>query len=246
MGKLTVEDKAGLYITMIVHLTVIVILLACQVAVSFKKDNSFTIDFSRQDNIEREQERQRQEQEEDEFSGEIARRVEEMISGTSGTEFRNVVTDRSAVLKDDRGTDAEKLYEDAERLANELKSGVQLPQENDDDYVAVPSDSPAKDEKKDDTPYSGPSVVSYNLAGRKASRLSIPAYRCYGGGMVVVLITVNNAGEVTSAKIQDAGSSDDKCLRDFAIRAARLSRFSSDPKAPARQAGDIIYQFIAQ
>ncbi|MBQ2109276.1 MAG: energy transducer TonB, partial [Bacteroidales bacterium] len=94
--------------------------------------------------------------------------------------------------------------------------------------------------------YSGPSVISYSLDGRKASKLPIPAYRCYGGGMVTVIIIVDNAGNVVSAKVQDAVSSTDKCLREFAVRAARLSKFSSDPHAPARQTGDIVYQFLAQ
>ena len=106
--------------------------------------------------------------------------------------------------------------------------------------------SPAVPEKKPAAEYSGPSVVSYSLEGRKASKLPIPAYRCYGGGMVTVIIVVDNAGNVISAKVQDDVSSPDKCLREFAVRAARLSKFSSSPKAPARQLGDIVYQFIAQ
>ena len=44
----------------------------------------------------------------------------------------------------------------------------------------------------------------------------------------------------------DEASSSDKCLRDFAVRAARLSRFSASETAPARQHGEIVYSFIAQ
>ena len=61
----------------------------------------------------------------------------------------------------------------------------------------------------------------------KASSLKIPAYRCYGSGDVTVIITVNNSGQVVGAKVLDAVSSGDQCLRNFAIRAARLSRFSA-------------------
>ena len=94
--------------------------------------------------------------------------------------------------------------------------------------------------------YSGPSVVSYTLDGRKASHLKIPAYRCYGAGDVTVIITVNNSGAVVAAKVMDEISADDKCLRDFAVRAARLSRFSASQTAPANQKGEILYRFIAQ
>ena len=61
-----------------------------------------------------------------------------------------------------------------------------------------------------------------------------------------VIITVDNSGRVVDARIQEETSSDDRCLRDFAIRAARQSRFSIKQDAPARQRGDIIYQFLAQ
>lgn len=243
MGRLTGEDKAGFYITVIVHLTVIIILLICQITAGFKKFDSFVIDFSREEAIEKEKAEERQKQEEEAFDEMISRRVEEMITGNTGANFRNVAVDRSA-LKDDRGTDAQKLYEDAARLAQELKDGVK-PDEPDNDYVEV-SKPVRNDPKKPQQEYSGPSVVSYTLDGRKASKLPIPAYRCYGGGMVVVIITVDNAGNVINAKVNEAGSSTDKCLRDFAVRAARLSKFSSDPKAPARHNGDIVYQFIAQ
>ena len=89
-------------------------------------------------------------------------------------------------------------------------------------------------------------MVSYNLDGRKASRLNIPAYRCFGSGDVTVIITVENRGMVVGAKVMDEVSSDDTCLRNYAVRAARLSQFSASTTAPSRQSGEILYRFIAQ
>ena len=240
--RLSGEDKAGLYITVIVHLTVIIILLLFRIGAILQRENSFVLDFTRQEEEERLAEIKRQQEEEETFGDEISRRIEEMIAGNAGVQFRNVATDRGQ-LKDDRGTDAAKLYEDAQRLAQDLKDGI-VPDEPDEDYVAV--SKPVPEQKKEVREYSGPSVVSYLLEGRKASKLPIPAYRCYGGGMVTVIISVDNAGNVVAAKVQDEVSSDDRCLREFAVRAARLSKFSADPKAPARQAGNIVYQFISQ
>ena len=131
-----------------------------------------------------------------------------------------------------------------EKLAQELKNGPKL-DEPDEDYAAVSKPSQPKEESKKSS-YKGPSVVSYELDGRKASKLSIPAYRCLGAGHVTVIITVDPSGKVLNAKVQDEVSSDDKCLRDFAIRAARLSRFSASGTAPARQTGNIVYLFVAQ
>lgn len=244
MKRLSSEDKAGLYITVIIHLAVIIVLLLLQIGYSLQRENSFVVDFTREEAIEKRLNEEKKQAEEEAFDATISRKLDELIAGTSGRSFRNIAVDVNSALKDDRNTDAKQLYEDAARLASELKGGT-VPDEPDEDYVAVSSNKPANTDAKEKE-YSGPSVVSYSLEGRKASSLPIPAYRCYGGGMVTVIIVVNNAGTVIAAKVQDEVSSDDKCLRDFAIRAARLSRFSSSPTAPAKQGGNIVYQFIAQ
>ncbi len=243
MKKLRSEDKAGLYITVIVHLAVIIVLLAGRIGASLGRENSFVIDFSREEALERRMLEEKRQEEEAAWDEEISRKLEEMIAGNDASQYRNVAVNRSA-LKDDRGTDADQLYKDAERLAKDLRDGVEA-DEPDDSYVEVNNKSTKPSEKKQ-AEYSGPSVVSYTLDGRKASSLPIPAYRCYGGGMVTVIITVDNSGRVVNAKVQEGVSSTDRCLREFAVRAARMSRFSSDPKAPPRQTGDIVYMFIAQ
>ena len=65
-------------------------------------------------------------------------------------------------------------------------------------------------------------------------------------GDVTVIITVNPQGQVINAQVMDAVSANDQCLRNFAVRAARLSRFSASNTAPAKQTGEILYRFIAQ
>ena len=234
MKHLSPETKAGLYITAIVHVAVIIVLLLVQIGSEWKKEQSFVLDFTKME----EQERQEQEKV---FREMTAEKLEELIAAAQSIPIRNVTVDRSA-LKDDRGTDAEELYKEADRLAQELKDGQK--QIIEDEIVAAPV---KKEEKKQETkPYSGPSVLSWSLDGRKASHLPIPAYRCYGAGEVTVMIAVNNKGDVLNAKVNEEVSTDDNCLRTFAIRAARLSKFSSSQTAPARQMGTITYAFIAQ
>lgn len=233
------EDRAGIYTTVIIHLAVLIVLLATSLGFSLQSENSFVLDFSKLEELERLQAEVERLQQEADFQQAIHDRLEREL-GAAGASVRNVVVDRSE-LKDDRGTDADQLYKDAERLARELKGGFELP---DDGFTAAAPDNSGK--QKEERKYSGPSVVSYYLEGRKASKLSIPAYRCMGAGEVTVLITVDNSGTVIAAKVDESVSSTDGCLRSFAVRAARLSRFSADPKAPARQTGNIVYQFIAQ
>ena len=47
------EDKAGLYITIIFHLVVIIVLLAYQIDATLKREESFVLDFSKQEEIEK-------------------------------------------------------------------------------------------------------------------------------------------------------------------------------------------------
>ena len=224
---------------MIFHLTVIIVLLAYGIDSTIKKEESFVLDFSKQEEIERVMK-------EKVFKEDISRKLDQMIemARKSSEPIRNIAVDAGSALKDDRGTDAEELYKEAERLAQELKNG-QLEDARDE---TVELQQEKKEQKKEEQKkeYSGPSVVSYNLEGRKASKLSIPAYRCYGSGDVTVIITVDNTGRVVGAKVMEDISSDDTCLRTFAIRAARLSQFSASSTAPPRQTGEILYRFIAQ
>lgn len=239
LSQLRSEDRAGLYITVIFHLTVIIVLLAYGIDSTLKREESFVLDFSRQEEIERVMK-------EKAFKEDISKRLDQLIemSRQSSEPIRNIAVDAGSALKDDRGTDAEELYKEAERLAQELKNGQQLEDATEETVELEPQKKPEKKEEKKE--YSGPSVVSYNLEGRKASTLKIPAYRCYGSGDVTVIITVDNSGRVVGAKVMEEISSDDSCLRSFAIRAARLSRFSASSTAPTRQTGEILYRFIAQ
>ena len=230
------DDKAGLYITIIFHLMVVIVLLVCQISSALKRENTFVLDFSKQERLEKEQAERN-------LKEDVSEKLDRMLAEAAGVPIRNVAVDRGA-LKDDRNTNAEELYKEAEKLAQELKNGPEL-DEPDEDYVQISKPSQPKEEPKKAS-YKGPSVVSYELEGRKASKLSIPAYRCLGAGHVTVIITVDPSGKVLNAKVQDEVSSDDKCLRDFAIRAARLSRFSASGTAKARQTGNIVYLFVAQ
>lgn len=244
--KLSTEDKAGLYVTVIFHLAVIIVLLAGGLTSALTAESSYLFDFSRQEEEERLAE-------EAAFKEEISRRLDELIYGDadlapapSESEIRNIAVDAST-LRDDRNTDAEELYADAERLRNKLRNGTGPEAEEDmrDETVDL-GNGTSDNTDTSDNEYRGPSVISYSLDGRKASRLSIPAYRCIGGGDVTVIISVDNSGNVVNAKIHDDISSDDRCLREFALRAARLSRFSSSSTAPLRQKGEIVYRFIPQ
>ena len=236
--KLTPDQKAGILITAIIHLAVIVVLLICQIGYAVQRENTFVLDFTKQEELEREEQQEK-------LTRSAMEQLEQMIAASRNQPVRSIAVNRSQ-LKDDRNTDADQLYRDAERLAQELKDGQHRQMDDPEDFVQDPVAPPVDPKPRKQETYSGPSVLSWSLDGRKATHLPIPAYRCIGAGEVTVIITVNNQGTVVDAKIDDGASSRDGCLRNFATRAARLSKFNASTTAPARQMGTITYLFIAQ
>ena len=133
--KLTPDQKAGLYITAIVHLAVIIILLLCQIGYSVQRENSFVLDFTKQ-------EEQEKIEKQEELSRNALAQLESMLSVARSQPVRNVTVNRSQ-LKDDRNTDADQLYRDAERLAQDLKDGQHRQQDDPEDYVQDPVTPPS-------------------------------------------------------------------------------------------------------
>ena len=54
--RLPKEEKAGIYITVSVHLAVIIVLLAVRIGYEVQRENSFVLDFTQQEELERQQE----------------------------------------------------------------------------------------------------------------------------------------------------------------------------------------------
>lgn len=236
------SDKlAGILITVSIHLAVIIVLLLTVVHPRLTREQTvMELDFSNQEKIE---ELEKQLARSKALNEKLDRMLEEEGISSSNSEIKNLRVDSH--LKDDRGTDAEQLYKDAERIQKDYEQNMSR---KDDDFVAMPSKKTDIDKSTNsqDETYTGPSVLSYSMEGRKGSYLPIPAYKCIGSGEVTVILAIDPNGKVLQAKIQDDISSSDKCLREYALKAASQSRFSKKSDAPARQLGNIVYKFIAQ
>lgn len=232
------DNIVGILITVSIHLAVIIVLLLCVVEPKIAKErSSIELDFSKEENIEKIQNELRR-------SRELNEKLNQMLraQGVMDQDIKNVAVDRAA-LKDDRGTDAEELYREAERIAKEYKENMSR---KDEDFAELIKPEKKEKPEEKESIYTGPSVLSYHLEGRKGSYLPIPAYKCIGAGEVTVIITVDPQGRVVKAKIQEEVSSTDPCLREYALNAASQSRFSQKNDAPARQTGNIVYAFLAQ
>lgn len=243
------EQKAGLYVTIIIHLVVIIVCLLLQIHAQSKTESTFVLDFTKQEEIERQQQEAKELQEKMADAIRIRNALREQVQSKLADvqSVRNIPVNPGKELADDRGTDSKKLYEDAKNLDEELRQGYKAQKTFDgnvkfDDPV-LPDEEPDKKREA----YTGASVLSWQLDGRSASKLPPPSYKCYNAGTVTVIISVNHAGKVVAAKVQE-GSSSDRCLRDQSVIYAKRARFNgtNDPAIPDPQTGNITYEFIAQ
>lgn len=242
--RLDSDNKAGVYLTAIFHLAVIIILLSWSIHRQLTADTSFVIDFSAQEAKEAQAEREKMRES---VSEEIKAELDALLNSSRNNrsqQIRNAAVDASKPLKDDRYEHPEDIYREARELQerlNQSRKEAEQASETDNQGTVYKKDRDKKAEA-----YQGPSVISYTLDGRKAMNMPVPAYKCMGGGDVSVSIIVNRKGYVVGTKIIESVSSPDQCLRDYALKAAARSRFTASQNAPEHQAGEIVYRFVAQ
>lgn len=232
------EDKAGLYLTIIFHLVLIIVFLLYSINLQVSKETSFVLDFTKYEELEKQKQQEQMAQS-------VSEELDRMIAAAKGQTPRNVVVDASTQnLKDDRHSNPNEVYDEARRLQERLNASKREALKNEDSPDDIAMGKSEDDSKKEE--YKGPSVLSYSLDGRKMTRKPrIPAYKCYGGGDIAVSIIVDKNGKVIQTKIIEEVSSADNCLREEALRAAKLSRFEKS-KDKERQAGEIIFRFLPQ
>ena len=231
------ENRVGLYTTIIFHLVVLIILLVLSIGQQLRKESSFVLDFTQQEK----KELIKQQEELKQFKERVSKELDQMIAAAPTPVVRNVAVDANQIKaraeREALGTSVEEKLEASRRRA--------LAEAEKDNVDVGGTQTPTED--SGDTPaYSGPSVLSWDLEGRKAAHLPIPAYKGFGGGDVAVAIYVNRAGRVIKAQVIESTSSNDKSLWQWAVKAAERSRFNRSDSAPDPQKGSIVYRFIAQ
>ena len=232
------ENRIGLYSTIIFHLVVLIILLVYSLGASVRKESSFILDFTQQEK----QELIKQQEELKEFKDRVSKELDAMIAAAPTPTVRNAVVDANAIKARAEREALGRSVEEA-LAANRRKA---LEAEEDDVATEDNPDAGGGEEEGEAHEYSGPSVLSYDLEGRKAVQLPVPAYKGFGGGDVAVAIYVNRSGRVIKAQIIESASSKDKSLWQWAEKAALRSKFNRSDSAPDPQKGSIVYRFIAQ
>lgn len=99
--------------------------------------------------------------------------------------------------------------------------------------------------KQEDVRVTGNVLISFRWPGVRLPTCTSPLTSAREAAQVVVSISVNRNGKVTSASVRSS-TSGEECLSERALEAARLSRFNVDASAPASQSGTFTYLFQRQ
>ena len=106
------ERRTGLYATLAFHLGVLIILLLVSIGSVVDKEHSFVLDFTKQE--EREKEIKQMEMKE-----EAKRQIDELL-GRPAPRVRNVAVDAGERLRDNKGRTGSDVYKEARDLQRKL------------------------------------------------------------------------------------------------------------------------------
>lgn len=237
------ENINGFLGTLIFHLLLVVVIMATRLSsVSHQPEQSMLIEFD--SDVTEEEFRElteslmnRGEFDEDPESDQLRRNIAVNVSEERPVpdEFREMSPDQMSEL-DDR----------VEEILNNAANGKMPEPEQPDMNFKLPTDTPDQ-ENINDEPYTGPTTITYDLAGRIHLRMPVPVYKCPGGGIVEVKISVNRHGKVISANIDgEPESFNERCIFQMALEAATGSIFDEKSDAPPVQDGTITFHFQKQ
>ncbi len=240
-GEWAYDHRIGLSVMIICYLVLAIVFVGSKIILNEKPHmQGMYIDLQDLETLAEEKER-------------LEREIEmKQMSNLDWSSVRNLTSNEALLnenLQDDRGTRTEALNASAREIAEGMESNRAAYEAGLAEAEAIldkgREKSDAKESEGQDTKFKGNVTVSFVLKDpvRTKRHLVVPAYRCEGGGEVVVAITVNRGGEVTAAKVVSGG---DDSMREAALDAAWKSLFNIDMSAPERHNGTITYLFIPQ
>ena len=240
IGSWAYDHRVGLCVTIIIYLIIGIGFFASKIVIGRKaSQQGMYIDLQELAMLEKERDR-------------LAEEVRRANQSIDWSKIRNTSSNENALnenLADDRGTNTSSLNEDAEAVEQRMRANREAyerglrdakragerSEDNNDDSSLNKSDKKVK----------GSVTVSFSFDNpvRYSRHLVKPAYRCEGGGEVVVKVAIDRMGKVLYAYVESGG---DECMRQTAVGAAKSSRFDHNNSAPAKQEGPITYIFIPQ
>ncbi len=155
------EDRVGFYTTLIFHLAVLIVLLVVSIGKVASTENTFVLDFTKQEELERLQR-------EVELQEQVARNLEDQLARQPQQRIRNVAVDAGSKLKDDRFKNPAEVYDEAKELQRKLDASKRdaLAQKAAEEAVDLNREQKGEESNEPAPAFQGPSVISYELEGR--------------------------------------------------------------------------------
>ena len=241
IGSWAYDHRIGLCVMIILYLLIGIGFFASKIVIGRKvTQQGMFIDLQELAALEQERDR-------------LAEEVRRANQNIDWSKIRNTSSNENALnenLADDRGTNTSSLNEDAQAVEQRMRANREAYEKGLSD--ARRAGERQEDESMDDSSgnksdkkVKGSVTVSFSFDNpvRYSRKLIKPAYRCEGGGEVVVKVAIDRAGKVLYAYVESGG---DECMRNTAVSAAKGSRFDHNNSAPAKQEGTITYIFIPQ
>ena len=241
IGSWAYDHRIGLCVMIILYLLIGIGFFASKIVIGRKvTQQGMFIDLQELAALEQERDR-------------LAEEVRRANQNIDWSKIRNTSSNENALnenLADDRGTNTSSLNEDAQAVEQRMRANREAYEKGLSD--ARRAGERQEDESVDDSSgnrsdkkVKGSVTVSFSFDNpvRYSRKLIKPAYRCEGGGEVVVKVAIDRAGKVLYAYVESGG---DECMRNTAVSAAKGSRFDHNNSAPAKQEGTITYIFIPQ
>ena len=219
-GSWTYDHRIGLCVTLIAYLVLMIAFVSSKIVVG-RKPHTQGMYIDLQTLAELEQERDRLER--------LARERQEQ-DPIDWRSIQNQVSNENALnekLRDDRGTNAAALNDAAAAAEERMRANREAYEQGLAEERAIRQRRGAgEDSEHQDRKVKGRVTVSFSLTDpvRTSRYLAVPAYKCEGGGEVVVEITVNRAGDVTNARVVEGG--DERSVRP----AGRVSTSTTPPR----------------
>lgn len=232
------DNRIGLCVTIIVYLVFAIVFVSAKIGTSKRQaPETIYIDLGAVELLEEERDR-------------LLEEVKRNNSQIDWNSIRNLSSNENALnenLEDEKGTNTSALNASAEATEREMQANREAYERGlrEAGTIGDNRQQGKGDKEQKDTKRKGSVTVSFSFSNpvRYSRYLVKPAYRCEGGGEVIVSVVVNQRGEVTSAVVTSGG---DECMRQTAVESARNSRFDINNNAPTKQQGTITYIFIPQ
>ncbi len=139
----------------------------------------------------------------------------------------------------------EKELSESQKHLEDLKKQIEERNKKENKDKDKPQNNDNNNNSNSTNAVKGTVLVSYDINGRKHTRLDAPGYTCRGGGKIGIKVKVDRYGDVISAKFDPSKSTTSAaCMIEIAIKyAKRKSRFNT---TNASNEGWIYYIFVAQ